>query len=94
MAVTVHIPGPLQKLTNNQEAVEVEIADAASIEDVINGLENAHPGIKNRLVENGEIRGYINIFVNDEDIKFIKGMGTHVKEGDSVNIVPSIAGGA
>lgn len=93
MAVTVHIPGPLQKLTNNQEAVEVEITDAASIEDVINGLENVHPGIKNKLVENGEIRGYINIFVNEEDIKFMKGMETHVEEGDSVNIVPSIAGG-
>lgn len=93
MAVTIHIPGPLQKLTNGQEAVEVEIADVASIEDLINRLETAHPGIKNKLVENGEIRGYVSIFVNDEDIRFIKGKGTEVKEGDGVRIVPSIAGG-
>ena len=93
MAVTVHIPGPLQKLTNGQEAVEVEIADVASIEDLINGLENLHPGMKNKLVEDGKIRGYVSIFVNDEDIRFIQGKGTLVKEGDSVRIVPSIAGG-
>ena len=93
MAVTVQMPGPLQKLTNNRAAVEVEIAEVASIEDLINGLEGMHPGIKNKLVENGEIRGYVSIFVNDEDIRFIQGKGTHVKEGDSVRIVPSIAGG-
>lgn len=93
MAVTVQIPGPLQKLTNNQAEVEVEIAETASMEDLINGLENLHPGIKDKLVENGEIRGYVSIFVNDEDIRFINGKGTPVKEGDRVNIVPSIAGG-
>ena len=92
MAVTVHIPTPLRKLTNNQ--AEVEIADVASIEELIDGLENVHPGMKKRLVEDGEIRGYVNIFVNDEDIKFIKGKETNLKDGDSVTIVPSIAGGA
>ena len=93
MAVTVHIPAPLQNLTNSQPEVEVEIADVASIEDLIDGLENMHPGIKNKLVENGEIRGYVRVFVNDEDIRFINGKETQVKEGDSVTIVPSIAGG-
>lgn len=92
MAVTVHIPTPLRKLTNNQ--AEVEIADVASIEELIDGLENVHPGMKKRLVEDGKIRGYVNIFVNDEDIKFIKGKETNLKDGDSVTIVPSIAGGA
>ena len=91
MAVTVHIPTPLRKLTNNQ--AEVEIADVASIEELIDGLENVHPGMKKRLVEDGKIRGYVNIFVNDEDIKFIKGKETNLKDGDSVTIVPSIAGG-
>ena len=91
MAVTVHIPTPLRKLTNNQ--AEVEIANVASIEELIDGLENFHAGIKRKLVEDGEIRGYVNIFVNDEDIKFIKGKGTTLKDGDSVTIVPSIAGG-
>ncbi|MDE2811398.1 MAG: MoaD family protein [Gemmatimonadota bacterium] len=91
MAVTVHIPTPLRKLTNNQ--AEVEIADVASIEELIDGLENVHPGMKKKLVEDGKIRGYVNIFVNDEDIKFIKGKETNLKDGDSVTIVPSIAGG-
>lgn len=91
MAVTVHIPQALQKLTNNQ--AEVEIANVATIEELIDNLENLHSGMKGKLVEDGEIRGYINIFVNDEDIKFIKGQGTTLKDGDSVNIVPSIAGG-
>ncbi|MCY3792082.1 MAG: MoaD family protein [Gemmatimonadetes bacterium] len=91
MAVTVHIPTPLRKLTNNQ--AEVEIADVASIEELIDGLENVHPGMKRKLVEDGKIRGYVNIFVNDEDIKFIKGKETNLKDGDSVTIVPSIAGG-
>ena len=91
MAVTVHIPTPLRKLTNNQ--AEVEIANVASIEELIDGLENVHPGMKRKLVEDGEIRGYVNIFVNDEDIKFIKGKETNLKDGDSVTIVPSIAGG-
>ena len=91
MTVTVHIPTPLRKLTNNQ--AEVEIADVASIEELIDGLENVHLGMKKKLVEDGEIRGYVNIFVNDEDIKFIKGKGTTLKDGDSVTIVPSIAGG-
>ena len=91
MAVTVHIPTPLRKLTNNQ--AEVEIANVASIEELIDDLENFHAGIKRKLVEDGEIRGYVNIFVNDEDIKFIKGKGTTLKDGDSVTIVPSIAGG-
>ena len=91
MAITVYIPGPLQKFTDNQAIVE--IADASTIEELIDGLENLHPGIKRKLVEEGEIRGYVNIFVNDEDIKFIKGQGTHLKDGDSVTIVPSIAGG-
>ena len=93
MAVTVHIPAPLRKLTNNQAKIEVEIADVISIENLIDGLENVHPGIKNKLVENGEIRGYVRVFVNDEDIRFFEGKGTQVKEGDSVTIVPAIAGG-
>lgn len=91
MTVTVHIPLPLQKLTNNQATVEV--TDVTSIEELIDVLENDHAGIKDKLIENGEIRGYINIFVNDEDIKFMKDEESHLKDGDNVHIVPSIAGG-
>lgn len=92
MAVIVHIPGPLQKLTNNRTTVE--IADADSVEDLIDRIEDVHPGIKNKLVQNGEIRRYINVFVNDDDIRFSKGKETTVKDGDSVIIVPAIAGGS
>ena len=92
MTVTVHIPAPLQKWTRNQS--RVEIVDATSLEELIDGLESDYPGIKGKLVENGEIRGYINIFLNDEDIQFMKDEGVRLKDGDSVTIVPSIAGGA
>jgi molybdopterin synthase sulfur carrier subunit len=91
MAITVQIPSPLQKLTNGQAVVEV--SDVATIEELLDGLESSCPGIKEKLEKDGEIRGYINIFVNDDDIRFGKGKGTSVKDGDSVTIVPSIAGG-
>ena len=91
MTVTVHIPLPLQKLTNNQAILEV--ADVTSIEELIDSLENDHAGIKDKLIENGEIRGYINIFINEDDIKFLIDEEARLKDGDNVNIVPSIAGG-
>jgi len=91
VTVTVHIPLPLQKWTNNQATVEV--ADVTSIEELIDSLENDHAGLKDKLIENGEIRGYINIFVNEEDIRFLKDEEARLKDGDNIHIVPSIAGG-
>ena len=91
MTVTVHIPAPLQKWTKNQS--KVEIADATTIEELIDRLETDHPGIKGKLVENGEIRGYLNIFLDDEDIQFMKDEEVRLKDGDTITIVPSIAGG-
>ncbi len=91
MTVTVHIPEPLQKWTKNQATVE--IADVISIDDVIDSLEREHPGIKDKLVENGEIRKYLNVFLNEEDIKFMKDEDIRLRHGDSVFIIPSIAGG-
>ena len=91
MAISVNVPTPLRKLTDNQAEVEI---DAASVEELIEGLENAHAGIKEKLLdESGEIRRYVNIFVNGEDIRFLDGKGTELKDGDNVSIVPSIAGG-
>ena len=91
MAVTVNVPTPLRKLTDNQAEVEI---NAASVDGLIEGLENAHSGIKEKLLdESGEIRRYVNIFVNDEDIRFLDGKETELKDGDIVSIVPSIAGG-
>ena len=91
MPITVNIPTPLRKLTNNQS--EVEIA-AATVGDLVDGLESAYGGIAEKLLdEGGEIRRYVNIFVNDEDIRFLDGKDTPLTDGDNVSIVPAIAGG-
>ena len=91
MAVKVRIPTPLQKLT--QEKAEVEVS-GQSIHDVINQLENSYPGIKQRICdEQGNVRRFVNIFLNEEDIRFLKKESTPVKDGDEVSIVPAIAGG-
>lgn len=91
MAVTVHIPTPLRKLTANQAEVSIE---AATVGELVEGLESAHAGIEEKLLdEAGEIRRYVNLYVNDEDIRFLDGKGTALKEGDTVSIVPAIAGG-
>ena len=91
MAVTVHVPTPLRKLTDNQAELQVE---AGSVAELVDNLESAHAGIREKLLdESGEIRRYVNIFVNDEDIRFLDGKDTQLKEGDSVSIVPAIAGG-
>lgn len=91
MAVTVEVPGPLQKLTNGQAVVE--ISDVDTIEELIDGLDGMYPGIKGKLIKDGKIRGYVNMFVNDDDIRLHEGAGTRIKDSDCVTIVPSIAGG-
>ena len=89
--IKVRIPTPLRPLTKGQG--EVEIA-AASILDLIENLNTAHPGIKARLCDDsGELRRFVNIYVNEEDIRFLKGKDTSLKAGDEVSIVPAIAGG-
>ncbi len=92
MAVTVHIPTPLRKLTGNQAEVSIE---AATVSALMEGLESAHAGFQEKLLdEAGEIRRYVNLYVNDEDIRFLDGRSTALKDGDTVSIVPAIAGGA
>lgn len=91
MAITVRIPTALRRVTQGQGEVQVE---AKSIAELIEVLEKEFPGIKERLVdENGEIRKFVNFFVNDEDIRFLKGKDTELKDGDVVSIIPAIAGG-
>ncbi len=91
MAVTVRIPTALRRVTQGQGEVQVE---ASTIAELIDKLEEEFPGIKERLVdESGEIRKFVNFFVNDEDIRFLKGKDTELKEGDVVSIIPAIAGG-
>ena len=91
MAKKVRIPTPLRKLTNNEELVEV---NAATVGEVIIELQNRYPGIQERLVdEKGEIRRFVNVYVNEEDIRFLKNQQTTLKEGDEISIIPAIAGG-
>ena len=92
MAIKVRIPTPLQKLTNNQSEVLVE---AKNVDEILKSLEAAHPGIKERLCdEKGVLRRFVNVYVNEEDIRFLQGQETAVKDGDDISIIPAIAGGA
>lgn len=89
--IKVRIPTPLRPLTKGQGEVE---AKAGSIVEMIESLNSAHPGLKDRLCdESGELRRFVNIYVNEEDIRFLKGKDTSLKDGDEVSIVPAIAGG-
>ena len=91
MPKKVRIPTPLRKLTNNEELVEV---NAATISDAIVELRMRFPGIQERLVdEKSEVRRFVNLHVNEEDIRFLKNRETPLKDGDEISIIPSIAGG-
>jgi molybdopterin synthase sulfur carrier subunit len=92
MPVKVRIPTPLQSLTGG--AAEVE-AEGKTVRELIEDLERRYAGIRARLCdESGEVRRFVNIFVNDEDIRFLQGLDTELKEGDEVSIIPAIAGGS
>jgi len=89
--IKVRIPTPLRPLTKGQGEVE---AKAASISEMIENLNSVHPGLKDRLCDDkGELRRFVNIYVNEEDIRFLNGKDTSLKDGDEVSIVPAIAGG-
>ncbi|MEM9806431.1 MAG: MoaD/ThiS family protein [Cyanobacteria bacterium P01_D01_bin.56] len=91
MAVKVLIPTPLQKFTNNEATVEV---DGGNIVGLLDTLETKFPGIKARLCnDEGELRRFVNFYVNSEDIRFLDGKETALKDGDEVSIVPAVAGG-
>lgn len=89
---TVRIPTPLRKLTNGKEEVT---ATGGTIGALIANLETQFPGIKERICDDsGQLRRFVNVFANDEDIRFLKNLDTPVKESDEISIVPAIAGGA
>jgi len=91
MPITVRIPTPLQKVTQNKAEV---VLSGSNIREMIDGLERNFPGIKERICdEKGKIRRFINIYVNEEDIRFLKQDQTSLKDGDEVSIIPAIAGG-
>ncbi len=91
MAIKVRIPTPLQRLTAGKEEVD---GAPGKVIDLVNDLDRRFPGIAERISENGKIRRFVNIYVNDEDIRFLNAEETVVRDGDEVSIVPAIAGGA
>ena len=91
MAKKVRIPTPLRKLTNDQEVVEV---NATTIDEAIAELQARYPGFKERLLDDaGVVRRFVNVYVNEEDIRFLQNQQTKLKDGDEISIIPAIAGG-
>ena len=91
MSATVKIPTPLRKLTNNDTSVD---ADGTTVEQIVESLESAYPGIRERLIEdNGDLRHFVNIYLNGEDIRYIDGLKSSVSDNDELSIVPAVAGG-
>ena len=91
MSVKVRIPTPLQKLTAQKGEVEIS---AKSVRELIAALEKNYPGIKERICdESGKIRRFVNVYLNEEDIRFLNQEETSLKDGDEISIVPAIAGG-
>lgn len=92
MAIKVRIPTPLRKLTNGSDEVA---AEGRNISEIIENLESNYPGLKERICEaDGKLRRFVNIYLNDEDIRFKKNLETELKENDELSIIPAIAGGA
>ena len=91
MSVSVRIPTPLRKMTNEQDMVS---STGDSLAALVEALEGDYPGLKDRLIdESGELRRFVNVYVNGEDVRFLDGLATPLKSGDEVSIVPAVAGG-
>ena len=92
MSVLVRIPTPLRRITNGQAQVELE---SATMGELVDNLDGSFPGLKERLLdENGELRYFVNLYLNGEDVRFLEGLNTPVNSGDEVSIVPAVAGGS
>jgi|TARA_B100001167_G_C16642386_1_gene244693 molybdopterin synthase sulfur carrier subunit len=91
MSATVKIPTPLRKLTNNETSVD---AVGKTIEQIVESLDSAYPGMRERLIDdNGDLRHFVNIYLNGEDIRYIDGLKSTVSDNDELSIVPAVAGG-
>jgi molybdopterin synthase sulfur carrier subunit len=91
MSAMVRIPNPLRKLTNDESKVSVE---GSTLQETIDALESKYPGIKERLCEDtGELRNFVNVYINGEDSRFLDGLSTTINAGDEISIVPAVAGG-
>jgi molybdopterin synthase sulfur carrier subunit len=90
MAIEVRIPTILRTYTDGAKAVD---ARGDSLSALIDDLEASHPGLKGRLIENGDLRRFVNVYINDEDVRFIGGLEAELNDGDEVVVLPAVAGG-
>ena len=90
MSIEVRIPTILRTYTAGQKAVE---GSGGTLEELIADIESRHPGIKDRLVDDKGLRRFVNVYLNDEDVRFLGGLETPVADGDSVTVLPAVAGG-
>jgi sulfur-carrier protein len=91
MAIEVRIPTILRSYTGGAKAVE---ASGATLDELLNNLDAAHGGLRERLVDGEKLRRFVNVYLNDEDVRFLGGLETPVKDGDTVTVLPAVAGGA
>ena len=90
MSVEVRIPTILRPYTGGEKAVD---GAGATLDELFTDLESRHPGLRDRLVEDGQLRRFVNVYLNDEDVRFLGGLETALSDGDDVTILPAVAGG-
>jgi MoaD family protein len=90
MAIEVRIPTILRSYTGGAKAVE---GSGATLDELLNNLDTAHGGLRDRLVDGEKLRRFVNVYLNDEDVRFLGGLETPVKDGDTVTVLPAVAGG-
>lgn len=91
MAIEVRIPTILRTYTGGQKAVD---GAGATLDELFTDLDSRHTGLRERVVDGGELRRFVNVYLNDEDVRFLDGISTKVTDGDSITILPAVAGGA
>jgi sulfur-carrier protein len=90
MSVRIHIPTPMRQHTEGQAVVE---ATGATVQAALDDMGRKFPGVSQRIFENGQVRRFINVYLNDEDIRYLDNLSTAVKDGDELSIIPAVAGG-
>jgi molybdopterin synthase sulfur carrier subunit len=90
MSIKVHIPTPMRQHTEGQAVVE---SSGGNVKELLDNLGKKYPGINGRLFDNGQVRRFVNIYLNDEDVRYLDNLETAVKDGDEVSIIPAVAGG-
>ena len=90
MSVKINIPTPMRQHTEGKATVEI---GGTTVQGVLDDLGRKYPGVSQRLFDNGQLRRFINVYLNDEDIRYLDNLNTAVKDGDELNIIPAVAGG-